>query len=538
MKTTITGRKGLNILGNDNLLSNQENLSALVSRWRQKIGCFSILTALPALMASQAQAVDTGQATAPLAPADTGRAHKRLTDQRSRYSRPEFLRREGSYRLPHQKGGLDISAFTGGNDNCPGAVIPSGTYTSASPFTDTGDTTGANSTVNFLHYYYYANYNVSGPDLVYTFTMTSRGALPEIRVTPTTETYNPSIYILDSRWDPGCPNQQGHSISNWWTRVDNAGPGGAEVIPEDTMRNLPLNVPLHLFIDSGAATTNNSGSYTLRIKDVSIAPGSGTRFDVDGDQWADLAVFRPSEGVWYLNPSGRSDSATRFGVSTDKITPADFDGDRKSDVAVFRDGTWWRVNSRDNTVSVTQFGMPDDIPVPADYTGDGRADLAIYRDGQWWTLDLSNGNMNVLQFGLADDKPVSADYDGDGKIDQAIYRNGEWHLNRSRLGYTVINFGLARDIPVVGDYDGDGLAEPAVYREGTWFLSRPQAGLTAFHYGLATDIPVPADYDGDGRTDAAVYRNGDWYLRRSNNNPTVRRYGLPGDKPIPAAYLP
>lgn len=262
------------------------------------------------------------------------------------------------------------------------------------------------------------------------------------------------------------------------------------------------------------------------------------QFDFDGDRRADVSVFRPSDRVWYLNQSTNGFSATQFGLSTDKITPADYDGDGRTDIAIFRDGTWWRINSSNSRVVAVPFGQAGDLPVPADYTGDGRDELAVYRNGQWWALDLSNNQSSLVNFGLATDKPVAADYDGDGRVDQAVYRNGEWYLNRSTLGYAVAQFGLASDIPVTGDYDGDGRTDLAVYRDGVWWLSQSTAGITAFQFGIATDTPAPADYDGDGKTDATIYRNGQWWLRQSTSGVAVQQFGLAGDKPIQSAYLP
>jgi hypothetical protein len=49
------------------------------------------------------------------------------------------------------------------------------------------------------------------------------------------------------------------------------------------------------------------------------------------------------------------------------------------DVAVFRpsNGQWWIRKSGDSAVYAFQFGTADDKPVPADFTGDGRTDAAF-----------------------------------------------------------------------------------------------------------------------------------------------------------------
>ena len=263
-----------------------------------------------------------------------------------------------------------------------------------------------------------------------------------------------------------------------------------------------------------------------------------TRFDFDGDGRADVSVFRPNDRVWYLNQSTNGFSATQFGLSSDKITPADFDGDGKTDIAVYRDGTWWRINSSNSTVIAVPFGVASDIPVPADYSGDGRDELAVYRGGTWWMLNLANDQVSTVQFGLTGDKLVPADYDGDGLADQAVYRNGEWHLNRSTQGHGIVYWGLATDKPVPADYDGDGKTDPAVYRDGTWYLQQSLHGWGEFQWGIAPDMPAPADFDGDGRADAAVYRNGTWYLRQSTTGVSIQQFGMANDKPVPAAYLP
>ncbi|HEX8734993.1 MAG TPA: FG-GAP-like repeat-containing protein [Pyrinomonadaceae bacterium] len=260
------------------------------------------------------------------------------------------------------------------------------------------------------------------------------------------------------------------------------------------------------------------------------------RFDFDGDGRADVSVFRPSDGVWYLNRSSEGFSAHQFGISTDKLAAADYDGDGKADEAVFRAGVWYLLRSQAGFAAY-QFGATGDIPQPADFDGDGKAELAVFRpsNGTWYVLNLATNQFNGVQFGASGDKPVVADFDGDGKADYAVYRpsDGVWYLLRSQSGFAGIQFGISTDKPVVGDYDGDGKADPAVYRDGVWYLLRSSQGFAAVRFGIAADLPAPADYDGDGKTDLAVYRDDTWYLLQSTNGFSGLRFGSPGDKPVP-----
>ena len=71
----------------------------------------------------------------------------------------------------------------------------------------------------------------------------------------------------------------------------------------------------------------------------------------------------PTGDWWILRSSDNSYYALNWGLSADKLVPADYDGDGKTDIAVYRNGTWYVPQSSDGMVTIRQFGLSTDIPV-------------------------------------------------------------------------------------------------------------------------------------------------------------------------------
>jgi hypothetical protein len=137
--------------------------------------------------------------------------------------------------------------------------------------------------------------------------------------------------------------------------------------------------------------------------------------------------------------------------------PADFDGDGAADLSIFRpsNGQWWVLNSGSNTFSAVQFGQQGDIPVEGDFDGDRRSDFVVFRPstGGWFLLNSAKGNVSFANFGLSGDIPVAADYDRDKKADIAVWRpaDGNYYIISSATGLPrQTHWGVNGDVPIRG----------------------------------------------------------------------------------------
>lgn len=247
-----------------------------------------------------------------------------------------------------------------------------------------------------------------------------------------------------------------------------------------------------------------------------------------GEDWGEEGYMRIRYGTSQVGYSAHyliyPGNSSPEGAYSCRAVSGDYDGDGKDDIALFRPSSgMWCIRGQNRCY----FGTTGDIPVPADYNGNGTTEIAVYREstGLWAVRDVTR-----FYFGSSADTPVPGDYDGDGSCEAAIFREktGLWVIR----GVSRTYFGDSGDTPLTGDFNGDGTAEPAIWRKssGLWALK----DQSRFYFGGESDLAAVNDYQGDGTSGIALFRpsTGLWAIRE-----TTRSYfGGPGDKPVAADY--
>ena len=264
----------------------------------------------------------------------------------------------------------------------------------------------------------------------------------------------------------------------------------------------------------------------------------------DTDSKADIAVFRPHTGEWFvINSSTGNSFSKQLGNTDGTPVPFDYDGDGRTDMGFWNrnTGNWSIINSLTGQTRVVQWGLFGDMPAPGDYDGDGKADLAVWRpsDGTWYIKGYITGAQSTVQGGTPSDLQVAADYDGDRKTDPAVWNmfSGVWtiYTNPQR----TMQWGTVNDVRVPGDYNGNGTTDYGVLRNGVWLIKNIDTGeQSSIQLGWFGDQPVPKDYNGDGKTDYAVFRpwTSEWWIKTSPGavETLMALFGGQGDIPVPS----
>ena len=303
--------------------------------------------------------------------------------------------------------------------------------------------------------------------------------------------------------------------------------------------------------------------------------------DIDADAIADLVVWRPGDGTWFMLTSTTGYNyanyrANQWGNQGQGDIPlfGDIDGDALADLIVWRptNGTWYWLTSSTGYSHVSagskQWGNLSlgDQPMVADMDGDRRMDLIVWRasTGTWHWLTSASGYdyaaAGAKQWGnqAAGDVPKAGDVDGDGRADLIVWRapSGTWFWLTSSTGYDYDAAGVKQwgnqslgDTPLVADIDGDRRADLIVWRapEGTWYWLTSASGYSHATYGARQwgnqsqgDVPLTPDLDGDGKADLVVWRapSGTWHWLTSRSgynyaNAGAKQWGSQANGDIP-----
>jgi len=329
-------------------------------------------------------------------------------------------------------------------------------------------------------------------------------------------------------------------------------------------------------VTNTVTSINNSETNSNNLK-----PSLSQLNDYDGDGIFDPAVWRFSNGTFYILPSSNNCPSSmsshgpgcelQWGLPNDIAIAGDFDGDNKADPTVWRpsNGNYYVHPSSGQCPSrmtnhftgcEVQWGLPGDTPITGDFDNDGRTDPAIWRsaDAHFYVLPSTGRCPSRMipfahgcraQWGLIDDVPIVADYDSDGVVDLAVWRPStatyyilpSTNICPSNMKIhgpgCEIQFGDSNEIPIVGYFDNDSKLDIGTHDPFTFALkylaSSEHCGSLDYlcvNEGIDPDaIVFTADVNGDGIDDIVqvIDINGLLYFFNENfEGEDIKQWGL------------
>src|SRR5205085_2764063 len=148
-------------------------------------------------------------------------------------------------------------------------------------------------------------------------------------------------------------------------------------------------------------------TYQWRKSSVNIAGATGSSYSV-------AAVGTSDVGAYDVVVRGACGATV---ISTPAVltllpylaTKIDFDGDGKTDLAIWRPstGVWWIFKSSNLSTLTAQWGTLCEVPVPGDYSGDGKTDMAVWRPATatFFIYDLATNSSTSKPWGASTDVP-------------------------------------------------------------------------------------------------------------------------------------
>lgn len=153
-----------------------------------------------------------------------------------------------------------------------------------------------------------------------------------------------------------------------------------------TIRWANGNVSKLEFDYTGNESMSSSSQFSVKEQNGSaIRCTNSATSDFDGDTVDDFTTF--DRGVWTIHRSTQLSNPVRFqfGVKGDQPFVGDYTGDGIADIAVWRpsNGTWYLCETVYGSVCANVvaygLGLRDDRPLRADFDGDGQLDFSVFR---------------------------------------------------------------------------------------------------------------------------------------------------------------
>jgi hypothetical protein len=136
----------------------------------------------------------------------------------------------------------------------------------------------------------------------------------------------------------------------------------------------------------------NSPGHKVNILDSAFnKTGVGAYWSPDGKLYITQVFASCSSScnpAWHTNATLPADPVTKSPPPPPVAKLNDYNGDGKADIAMWRpsDGKWYV-----RGIVTKEWGRQGDIPVPGDYNGDGKSDFAIFRPAEknWYIYGMS-----------------------------------------------------------------------------------------------------------------------------------------------------
>ncbi len=286
--------------------------------------------------------------------------------------------------------------------------------------------------------------------------------------------------------------------------------------------------------------------------------------DFTGDGLTDICVYQPQYGRWFVarndgdhftplnGPYTVSSWLTDWGTGSGFVPlVGDFNNDGKADVAVYRPqyGRWYVAFNNYGTANsftqstgtyteqswYTDWGTGSGfVPLVGDYNGDGKTDIGLYEaaNGRWYIAFNDYGTANRFSqangtytyqswytgWGGSGCSPLVGDFNDDGKSDIAYYQSqyGRWYVayndygtyNRFDVasgtatnGSWLTDWGTGSGLtPLVGNFSSGphdiGLYDPSL---GRWFVAFNNFGTAQSFSQSNGPYPSYAWYDDWGK---------------------------------------